>query len=544
MSRTSPSSKPVGAVLRRLLLGQRRWLLCITALTTLATLLRLWGLGQQSLWFDETFTLWVARLSWSAGLRALIADGVHPPLFYWLQKLALVSGTNEALARLPAAFFGIASAPLLAWLARSWAGERAAFWATLLYALSPFHIWYSRDARMYSLLGLLTMLSIGAYWAWLQHLGPRPNLDKPPSSQRSKTRAREALTDKGPFPSPQLLRGAFVVVHGLAYLTHYFALWIPIIEGLHLIFHRRKYRMRLLEWALWQSLASLPLLGWTYLLTQRPVSTFGIGWIPRPLVWEPLLTMLNLTVGTWKAPPLLSGGLIALLLFLLGLGLRTSWPAEEARSLVVFWIVIPPALTLWLSLSLPFHIYMDRYLIMIQPPLLLLVAKGLTQRPRGSTRSQALWLALTAGPLLLNASLTGYHGLFSPQRFTKEAWRAAAAYLNEHTKADEVLVLRNAQMLIPFQIYPVAAPVRVWEWNRQIAPFERLVTDAQGAWILYWNAVGQSHEVIHEWVHPTSFEDLWQEDGLSLAWRHHPEFALVERRDFAGLTLFHLRRKP
>ncbi len=488
-----------------------RFPLAVGGITLLAALLRAWGLGRQSLWFDEAFTVWVARQPWGDVLNILVNDGVHPPLFYSLEKLTLALGqSGEIMARLPAMVFGVLSVPLLALLARSWSGERVALWAALLYALAPFHVWYSQEARMYSLLALLTLLSIGAYWAWWR----RPRL---------------------------LTHGAFILTHSLAYLTHYFALWVSVIELLHLTLHRRRGWSRLKTWGFWQLLASLPLMYWLYLLQQRPERFFGIGWIPRPSFGDIPLTLLNLTVGYWQAPPLLAGGLTLLFILAMLLALRARRRDQEALTLIAFWGFIPLLLTLVISLVLPFHVFMDRYLIMAQPPLLLLMAKGLAYRPSPRKRSLAAWPLLLAIPFLLVMTVTD-NAILNGQQMFKENWRDVAAYLNRESAADEVVLLRHATMAIPFQIYPLAAPVRIWEWNRERYAFDELVAGYRGVWVVYWNAVGHSHMVIHEWVHSVSFETLWEDDPLTQTWENRPDFTLKERRDFPGLTLFHLRR--
>ncbi|HEY58052.1 MAG TPA: glycosyltransferase family 39 protein [Anaerolineae bacterium] len=141
MSRTSPSSNSPGNLphTRRNPLSNG-FILQVLLLTGLALGLRAWRLGSQSLWFDETFTVFIARKPWLEGLRILVADGVHPPLFYWIEKIFLSLGQREALVRLPAMLFGVLSVPLLAALAYPWVGQRTALWAALLYALAPFHI--------------------------------------------------------------------------------------------------------------------------------------------------------------------------------------------------------------------------------------------------------------------------------------------------------------------------------------------------------------------------------------------------------------------
>jgi len=150
---TSPPAAPSSS--RR----ERGWL---AALTGLAFAIRLVGLGRQGLWFDETVSVFVARMDWREGLNFLLAYGVHPPLYYAVQKALLALGSSAAALRLPAAVFGTLAVPLLYWTASRWAPQ-ARVMAALLLALSPVAVWYSREARMYSLLMFLTLPGMALY---------------------------------------------------------------------------------------------------------------------------------------------------------------------------------------------------------------------------------------------------------------------------------------------------------------------------------------------------------------------------------------------
>ena len=145
-----PSHDTVRAAPRRTTL----WLLL--AVMLLVTGLRLLNLSHQSLWLDEVDTVnTVHRV-----IPSLTMSGTTPPLYYIVMSwwMRLVPET-EAMVRLPSVFFGIVSVALLFVLGRRLLGSRAGLIAALLMAVSPFHIHYSQEARAYSLMLLLTLLS-------------------------------------------------------------------------------------------------------------------------------------------------------------------------------------------------------------------------------------------------------------------------------------------------------------------------------------------------------------------------------------------------
>jgi mannosyltransferase len=126
----------------------------VVAALALAAFLRLDALGEPSYWLDEILhqqiTTDVAALPWWRWFGTLHAE--HGGLYYLTQLVTRLFGTSEWAGRLAAAVFGIATVPL-AWLVlrRTNAGTVAA----ILLAVSPLHVYFSREARSYALLTLL-----------------------------------------------------------------------------------------------------------------------------------------------------------------------------------------------------------------------------------------------------------------------------------------------------------------------------------------------------------------------------------------------------
>lgn len=140
--------------LGRLVLGRLASVAAIVAAFAVAAFLRLDALGEPSYWLDEILhqqiTTDVAALPWWRWFRTLHAE--HGALYYLTQLATRLFGTSEWAGRLAAAAFGIATVPL-AWLVlrRKHAGTVAA----ILLAVSPLHVYFSREARSYALLTLL-----------------------------------------------------------------------------------------------------------------------------------------------------------------------------------------------------------------------------------------------------------------------------------------------------------------------------------------------------------------------------------------------------
>ena len=140
--------------------SRQQWLL-ILAVTLLAGALRLLQLGEWSFWIDEAHT-------WRDATMLLDGEGsfmstqrrMYPLPFLLLRFLLSVGvlGHDEWSLRLPFALIGIVTVPLLAVCGRRLVGTWPAVLAACLLALSPWHIFWSQNARGYGLVVLGSVL--------------------------------------------------------------------------------------------------------------------------------------------------------------------------------------------------------------------------------------------------------------------------------------------------------------------------------------------------------------------------------------------------
>lgn len=128
----------------------------------LAAVLRLATLGQQSLWYDEAYTpVHVLRASLGATLHGVVHSENTPPLWYVLEwATTRVLGDGAVQLRLLSALAGIATVAVVWAIAAELAGRRAALLASLLAAVNPLLVWYSQEARAYSLFVLTAALAM------------------------------------------------------------------------------------------------------------------------------------------------------------------------------------------------------------------------------------------------------------------------------------------------------------------------------------------------------------------------------------------------
>ncbi len=134
--------------------SKERWIVGLLAVAGLIGLLRFWELGTWSLWLDEAYTLTDIHHR----------EGIPNPLGYVLLGLFYdIWGErpDELLLRLPSAIIGWLCIPFTYWAVKPIVGRRAAAVAALIVAASSWHLYWSQNARFYTLAQLLGLLGGG-----------------------------------------------------------------------------------------------------------------------------------------------------------------------------------------------------------------------------------------------------------------------------------------------------------------------------------------------------------------------------------------------
>ena len=143
----------------------------IIFIVLLAFYLRLDALGDGELRWDEAYSVWSANMDLHTITERTAAD-VHPPLHYWFFYLWVrLTGISGFAIRAQAALSSLmALAVVYSLTLRLSQCRRAATLALIMMALSPFHIEWSQDARMYAFVTLFAALALYAYWRGWQRL--------------------------------------------------------------------------------------------------------------------------------------------------------------------------------------------------------------------------------------------------------------------------------------------------------------------------------------------------------------------------------------
>ena len=376
------------------------------ALALAAFGLRLYHLDYQSLWRDEVDAIRFSSEpflnfdSWQSIWGVLTQPGHNGPLYFLtLQGWRALAGDSVFALRYFSLIAGVLMAPLIYQAARRLKlGHLAALIAATLAATSPYLLWYSQEAKMYTWLASLILLAIYAFQSAL-------------TAQRS-----------------GLWWALFVLATSLSFYVHILAPLMTPVYGLWGLIQWPRLKDHWRGWLISLGFLTLPYL--PLLLWQAPLwlNDFSSGHPFYPLREQASLLLHLYSAGILRA--VFSPYAISLNIFLLLAGFFGFPPLRRLvrpRLQVAAWLMIPPLLVYLISLRVT--IFEDRYLIYILPAYYLLTALGLLviarQRPRLTT-----WLAGLL--LLLLLGFNFWAGWLQTSQSIKADFRAAAQYIAAH----------------------------------------------------------------------------------------------------------------
>ena len=125
------------------------WL--VAGVTLLGGGLRILLLGSKGMWLDETFSVWLASHNVGELLRWTATVDQHPPLYYLLLHVWIaLRGDSPYAVRLLSVLLGTATIPVIYGIGKRLSDPLMGFAAAVLLAVSPFHIRFAQETRMYT----------------------------------------------------------------------------------------------------------------------------------------------------------------------------------------------------------------------------------------------------------------------------------------------------------------------------------------------------------------------------------------------------------
>jgi mannosyltransferase len=406
--------------------------------------LRFYNLGAKSLWFDELAQVTISKtiihdlsLPQMGFLQGMWWE-LSPPLDYFITHFMLVFGSSEWILRLPAAIFGVLSILAIFLLAKELFGVPVGLISAFLLSISPMHIWYSQEVRVYSLFMFLTILSFLFFyqitkkdniWYWIP-----------------------------------------LTITNLALIyTHYFGFFVILIQGIYLLLRFFRNRNTATKRISLQNKNLKTLL--IYIISFQIALLFFIPWLDifrfqtsdfrKPLDYglQPNVEFFNSIVqafSSFNSPG--SAGLILTILFFFFFIIGVLWMIRkdsDAGILILIWIFLPILLLFFLTLVRGQPSTTTRNFIFILPVILILIATGIKEvvasickkitfsiHIESVLKRKQNWIILL---FIVGIFLLNIHPIIYQYSIDKADWRGTGEFLSSHTGNDELIVLIRDQ---------------------------------------------------------------------------------------------------
>lgn len=412
------------------------WLLTLT-------LIILWGLILSALtvnclWGDEVWSAWAVQPASPFEMLARTRGDVHPPFYYILLWLwTKLAGDSEFSLRVLSAWMAVLALAGTYALGRHLVDWRGAWIAVILLGTSGFFLYYAREARMYSLLMLLLVLSTWVYCIWI-----------------SKDSHQAGML--------------YASLIALCLYTHYHSAWIIVVHVLHVMLFRPRRTFQLAGWLAVSGLMYLPWIpiGYRQFLT-HPHGPFAVS----------VLTQIDTLLWLIKVLTSDRGWLILLPVVLAFFSIRQRW---ETIGLLVIWLITFPAIIFALNAWL-MPLYQIRYMITILPAGALLIALGLRQ-------IKWQWVALVALTGMVVMQLRAAPVFWPP----KPAWRTTLEQVVAARALNEPLII-DADGINVVSYYSNRLPLRQGEMidlserdidRAMIEETLRRIEDSEAVWVI------------------------------------------------------------
>lgn len=388
----------------------------LTLITISAAALRFHAIAAKCLWYDEGLSIAIARMEWGSFISLISRREANMLPYYLLLRGWMHLGSSEAFIRALSVVAALATIPAIYVLGRRLFGSTAGVVAAALLAVNAFHVRYAQEARSYSLLVLLVVLSSYCLVCAL-------------ASANGTTERRNYWT-------------AYTACGAVALYVHFFALLVLLAHGLSLLFlpEQGSTKKEFLRAVSLIGVLALPI--WLFIARLR---MSPIGWIHRPGAHDICEFLLNLS-GNAGVPLLCLylGASVAVLFNMRALRrmhAEDSWP----YLLVLMWFCVPIAVSLGFSFWHP--VFLGRYLIICLPAMILFAAAGLSLlRPRP--------LAVAVLGTMVWLSIGGVRAYYVRDfDLEREDFRGVASYVVGRAQPGDAILFHSGKGRFAYEYY-------------------------------------------------------------------------------------------
>lgn len=338
------------------LLKNKKTVVFLLFIVIVGFFLRVYHLGRPSLWYDELMTAGRINYSFAQTVKNLAASP-FPPLYYILMNLWVrIFGNSEFFLRFPSLIFSVLSIIFIFYLAKGLFDERIGLFSALFLSISPYSIYYAQEAKMYSMLWSLAILSFLFFHRFMTN-----------------NKIGSLLL--------------YVVFTTISIYTMYIGFIFILIQNiLFICFFKAKW---LKKWLLGQLLIILLYLPWVDKFFYTAVNKTGVDWIHRVDSYLTVLaTIFYVTLGgVVKHKRFIELGVYCFLIISSVISLSNAKQRKyflnftQSDHMLFIWVIVPLVLFGFINILVcPLLAgYTTRYAGFIHIPLIILMSKGINK---------------------------------------------------------------------------------------------------------------------------------------------------------------------
>lgn len=299
-------------------------------------------LSSNSLGGDEPFSVYHAQMDIASIIR-LLAEGNNPPLYELLLNLWIkLFGISEFSVRVPSLIFSSMTVLFIYKLGTKFLNKRIALYASIIFIFSNYHILFAHEARVYSLLGLLSVISMYYFMSIIQYCTIDTKVEN-----YLKSSVRNNLI-------------ILIIIDTLIIYSHYFGFFILLTQFIFIAFNKKiisKYWKQIL---ICSSIIGLLYLPNIFVVLNRFIDSSTNGtWINPPNGIDSIYNMLR----KFSNAPVVAVFVILILVssFVKSIINKKTEQKNIYNRLVVFWFVFVFFFMFGISYLVP--MFLDRYLM-------------------------------------------------------------------------------------------------------------------------------------------------------------------------------------
>jgi len=397
-------------------------------------ILRLYDLHKESLWLDEIYGgILSAKQSIAFLLNPNIDVAVntyHIILHYWMQ----IFGQSEFSVRFPALIFGVLSIFMIYKVGKITFNQEIGLLSALILAISPFQVHYSQEARSYSLLMLLSLVSI-YYFVKFMRSNNKKDI------------------------------GIYIVSTLMGIYTHYFIFFLLIFQNIYFFIYNNKNKKLVKDWLISQCTIAIVFLLYNPYFFKHILYVMNGGFlhlIPYFSLFSIIKTFYvfildfsfinaDYCIPCFYVNPLIIFLIGVVFLLLTFLGIKNLFVYKKNFKELIYknkklvflisYLTMPILILYTVSFIIP--LFQVRYVIYSSAPLYILVSRGMSELKK---RAKLPFIVLLI--FLFSFVLVGYYN-----DVTKEQWRETSDYINKNSKENDAIIFPYSTFV--FEYYNV-----------------------------------------------------------------------------------------